>query len=120
MRCDDRGYFFKNVLGSNGFYRNYDRYRFRCKQTENLLVVFCKHCFARFHFQVYFIVYNSSLILFTMASLYEQIVGATVQEFKKYTATKLRELNGFKENLKAGDKKTYISYPIHRLVFGKA
>lgn len=54
-----------------------------------------------------------------MDSLYEQIVGATVKEFNKNTITKLRELNGFKENLK-GDRKTYISYPIHRLVFGKA
>ena len=53
------------------------------------------------------------------SSLFEDIVNATVLEFKKSVTTKLRDLNNFKVNI-GGERKLYISYPIHRLVFGKA
>ena len=51
--------------------------------------------------------------------LLEEIVGATVREFRKNVVTKLRDMNNFKVNL-SGEKKLYTSYPIHRLVFAKS
>ena len=53
------------------------------------------------------------------SSLLEEIVGDTVREFKKNVVAKLRDMNNFKVNL-SGEKKLYLSYPIHRLVFARS
>ena len=55
------------------------------------------------------------------ASIYEDIVKATVREFSKNMSVKVREQNTFKLSMDVSSSlKKVISYPIHRLVFAKS
>ena len=49
-----------------------------------------------------------------------EIAESTVSEFRKNALAKIRDANTFKLNLGAHDKSCYTSYPIHKMVFGKA
>ena len=52
--------------------------------------------------------------------MYEAIVSATVDEFGKQVRMKMRDANTFKVTLNDRPKKSYLSYPNHKLVFVKA